>query len=180
MKKKCFVLMGYSGSGKTEIAKALEKYSYNILQSYTTRQPRYEGEYGHMFCTVDEYEQFERNGEVAAYSLIEGNHYFSTKEQIYNTPNLIYVCDPDGIKDLKEKITDIEFITIYIKVDKKTRMRRMHERGDSVDKILSRVTTDGIKFAKKRFDYQVINYEFDKAVKIIKNIIETENEQPLN
>jgi guanylate kinase len=181
MKPKVFILMGYSGSGKTEIAKELEKYNYSILQSYTTRQPRYEGEYGHMFCSVEEYEQFKKNGDVAAYSLIEGNHYFSTVDQIRSTKNdLIYVCDPDGIKDLKEKVPDIEFITIYIKVDKKTRWRRMVERGDSTDKILSRVTTDGVKFSKKRFDYQVINYEFDKAVKIIKNIIEVENEQPLN
>lgn len=178
MKKKVFVLMAYSGAGKTEIARELEKFGYNILQSYTTRQPRYKGEYGHMFCTFEEYEKFEKNGEVAAYSYIEGNHYFSTKEQLYGTD--IYICDPDGIKDLKEKITDIEFITIYIKVDKRTRIRRMIERGDDTDKRLSRIVQDGIKFSKKRFDYQVINYEFDKAVKIIKNIIEVENEQPLN
>ncbi|WP_342423162.1 AAA family ATPase [Paenibacillus sp. FSL E2-0178] len=180
MKKFVYILMGYSGSGKTEIAKELEKYGYNVLQSYTTRQPRYKGEYGHMFCSVNEYEQFKEKGEVAAYSLIEGNHYFSTKEQIYNTPKLIYICDPDGIKDLKEKITDIEFITIYIKVDKHTRWRRMISRGDDVVKVMDRVTQDGEKFKRKRFDYQVINYEFDKAVKIIKGIIEIENEQILN
>lgn len=178
MKNKVFILMAYSGAGKTEIAKELEKQGYDVLQSYTTRQPRYEGEYGHMFCTVKEYEEFEEKGEVAAYSLIEGNHYFSTKEQIYGTD--IYVCDPDGIKDLKEKITDVEFITIYIKVDKKTRYARMQSRGDSIDKILKRVIQDGTKFSKKRFDYQVINYELHKAVKIIKNIIEVENEQTLN
>ncbi|OMD66887.1 AAA family ATPase [Paenibacillus odorifer] len=176
--KKVFILMAYSGAGKTEVAKALEKYGYNVLQSYTTRQPRYEDEYGHMFCTNKDYEKFDKNGEVAAYSYIEGNHYFSTLEQIHNTD--VYVCDPDGIKDLKEKINDIEFVTIYIKVDKKTRMRRMHERGDSIDKILSRITADGIKFKKKRFDYQVINYDFEKAVEIIKNIIETENGEALN
>lgn len=176
--KKVFILMAYSGAGKTEIAKELEKLGYDVLQSYTTRQPRYEGEYGHMFCTVDEYEQFEKNGEVAAYSLIEGNHYFSTKEQIYGID--VYVCDPDGIKDLKAKITDIEFITIYIKVDKQTRYARMHSRGDGIDKILKRVVQDGTKFSKKRFDYQVVNYDLDKAVKIIKNIIEVENGEVLN
>lgn len=176
--KKIFVLMAYSGAGKTEIAKELENCGYNVLQSYTTRQARYEGEYGHMFCTFEEYEEFVKNGEVAAYSYIEGNHYFSTKEQIYTTD--VYVCDPDGIKDLKERIQDVEFITIYIKVDKYTRMRRMISRGDDTDKRLSRITQDGYKFRKKRYDYQVINYEFDKAVKIIKSIIEIENEGVLN
>lgn len=172
--KKVFVLMAYSGAGKTEIAKTLESKGYNVLQSYTTRSPRHDNEYGHMFCTIEEYEQFKANNELAAYSLIEGNHYFSTMEQLYETD--LYVCDPDGIKDLKTRITDIEFVTIYLKVDKNTRYQRMHSRGDSVDKILKRVTQDGVKFHKKRFDYQVINYDFEKAVNIIEYIIKTENE----
>ncbi|QWU14329.1 Guanylate kinase [Paenibacillus sophorae] len=175
MKKKLYILMAYSGAGKTEIAKHLETKGYNVLQSYTTRQPRYENEYGHMFCTAEEYEEFKSKGEIAAYSLIEGNHYFSTKNQLYNTD--IYVCDPDGIVDLKQKTKDIEFITIYIKVDKSTRIKRMQKRGDSVDKILSRITQDGIKFRDKKFDYKVVNYDFDKAVKIIEFIIKTENEE---
>lgn len=170
---KVFVLMAYSGAGKTEVAKTLESKGYNVLQSYTTRPPRHDNEYGHMFCTVEEYEGFRANGEVAAYSLIEGNHYFSTKEQLYGTD--VYVCDPDGIKDLKETITDIEFVTIYLKVDKKTRYERMHTRGDGIEKILKRVTQDGVKFRKKRFDYQVINYDFEKAVKIIEYIMKIES-----
>jgi guanylate kinase len=176
--KKVFILMGYSGSGKTEIAKELEKYGYNVLQSYTTRQPRYEGEYGHIFCNVEDYEVFKKNGQIAAYSLIEGNHYFSTLEQFHlNDKPIIYVCDPDGINDLKERIVNIEFITIYIKVDKHTRWRRMISRGDDVVKVMSRVAQDGEKFKKKRYDYQVANYNFKKAVNIIKYIIETENSE---
>lgn len=172
MKKKVFCIMAYSGAGKTEVVRELEKDGYSVLQSYTTRQPRYENEWGHTFCSNEEYEQFKQNDAIAAYSYIEGNHYFATKNQLYT--NDIYVVDPVGIADLKKRIEDVEFVVIYLKVDKKTRMKRMQKRGDSVERILSRITTDGVKFHKKRFDYQVINYEFDKAVKIIKNIIKVE------
>ncbi|RPK31801.1 hypothetical protein EDO6_02428 [Paenibacillus xylanexedens] len=87
----------------------------------------------------------------------------------------IYVVDPVGIEDLKKRMEDIEFVVIYLKVDKETRMKRMQKRGDDVIRILSRVNTDGLKFKKKRYDYQVINYDFDKAVKIIRNIIKVES-----
>ncbi|MEC4565430.1 AAA family ATPase [Paenibacillus sp. CMAA1739] len=172
--KKVFLLMGYSGSGKTEVAKALQGRGYNILQSYTTRQPRHENEWGHIFTSNEVYEQLERDKQVAAYSYFDGNHYFSTKDQIYSTD--IYVVDPDGIKELKETVKDVEFVVIYLKVDKETRMERMKNRGDSVDKILKRISGDGRKFRKKRFDYQVINYEFVKAVNIIDLIIQTEQD----
>nr|WP_091014417.1 AAA family ATPase [Paenibacillus amylolyticus] len=174
MKKKVFCIMAYSGAGKTEVVKELEKDGYNVLQSYTTRPQRHENEWGHKFCNNEEYEKFKSKDEIAAYSLIEGNHYFATKQQLFSSD--IYVVDPVGIEDLKERILDVEFVVIYLKVDKKTRMSRMQKRGDDVHRILSRVNTDGIKFRKKRYDYQVINYEFDKAVKIIKNIIKVESE----
>ncbi|MFC3749857.1 AAA family ATPase [Paenibacillus sp. GCM10012306] len=176
--KKVFLLMAYSGAGKTKIAKRLEDYGYNVLQPYTTRQPCSEDEWGHMFTTIKEYENFKKNNDIVAYSLFEGNHYFNTKEQMYEAD--IYAVDPDGIEDLKRNIEDIEFVTIYIKVDKKTRLRRMQERGDNFDKILAKVTTDGIKFRNKKFDYKVVNYDFQKAVDIIDFIIKTESRDSLN
>lgn len=171
--KKVFCLMAYSGAGKTEVAKALEQKGYSVLQSYTTRSARSEIEWGHTFCSLEEYEQFKENNEIAAYTYFDGNHYFSTKSQLNETD--IYVIDPDGITYLKENVKDIEFVVIYLKVDKKTRMKRMFERGDTVDQMLSRINGDGLKFRKKRFDYQVINYDLDNAVNIVEHIMKVEN-----
>ncbi|MGG1650513.1 AAA family ATPase [Paenibacillus sp. NRS-1775] len=173
--RKVFLLMGYSGSGKTKIAKALEGRGYNILQSYTTRQPRSDGEWGHTFTTVGNYEKLDGENEIIAYSYFDNNHYFSTKEQLLETD--VYVIDPDGIKDLKRRVPDIEFVTIYLKVDKQTRYERMIKRGDDVNKRLKRINEDGIKFRNKRFDYQVINYELDKAVNVIDQIIKIERNE---
>ncbi|WP_124115388.1 AAA family ATPase [Paenibacillus xylanexedens] len=173
MKKKIFCIMAYSGAGKTEIVKELEKDGYKVLQSYTTRPQRHKNEWGHTFCNNEEYEKFKEKDEIAAYSQIQGYHYFATKRQLMLSD--IYVVDPVGIEDLKKRMEDIEFVVIYLKVDKETRMKRMQKRGDDVIRILSRVNTDGLKFKKKRYDYQVINYDFDKAVKIIRNIIKVES-----
>jgi Guanylate kinase len=173
--KKVFLLMAYSGAGKTEIAKALEEKGYDILQSYTTRKKRNEDEWGHTFSDEEQYNKHRENGEIVAYSYFDGSHYYSTRRMVHNSD--IYLIDPDGIEYLKDNIKDIEFITIYLKVDKTTRMNRMIKRGDDAGEILKRVTSDGFKFINKRYDYQVINYDFDKAVKIIDSIIKVEREE---
>lgn len=165
--------MGYSGSGKSEVAKAFEDMGYDVLQSYTTREKRYDDEWGHTFCTTNEYEELKKSGEIVAYSLFAGDHYFSTKEQMYATD--LYVVDPDGIEHLKRNISDINFVTIYLKVDAATRIQRMKKRGDSVEKILNRVTTDGIKFTNKKYDYAVPNSDFKKTLRIIEYIMEIES-----
>ena len=47
-----FLIVGCSGSGKTTITEQLEqKYGLKAIQSYTTRQPRYDGETGHIFVS---------------------------------------------------------------------------------------------------------------------------------
>ena len=43
------LLVGASGAGKSAVAKELEQLGYNILKSHTSREERYEGEWGHTF-----------------------------------------------------------------------------------------------------------------------------------
>lgn len=168
-KKRVFLLMGESGSGKTSITKELQNRGFNILQSYTTRQPREENEFGHLFCSIEEYEKFKQEDQIVAYSYFNNHHYFSTKEQMYNCD--VYVVDPDGIKDLKSKVKDIEFVTIYLKVNWLTRAERMFNRGDDHDKVEDRLQYDFKKFKDKEYEYAVINDDFNKTVDIIEYII---------
>lgn len=173
--KKVFLLVGHSGSGKTEVAKWFANNGFDVLQSFTTRPKRYEDEYGHLFCTVEEYEAFKDKGDIVAYSLFDGNHYFSTRDQIYNTD--CYVVDPDGINDLKSKVSDIDFVTIYIQVDEDVRVERMLSRGDSKEKVDNRLIVDAIKFIDLIFDYAVSNKDLNKTLKIIKHIVDVELEE---
>ena len=54
---KIICLVGCSGSGKTTLAKELEGKGYNIIHSYTTRQPRYENEWGHTFIDTTNFNE---------------------------------------------------------------------------------------------------------------------------
>src|SRR5690606_5799352 len=88
-------LVGPSGVGKTSVAYALqEEYGYNVIESYTTRPPRYEGEKGHTFINIfDELEEswihpsepFERliggYNNVIAYNKYNDYEYWATREQ---------------------------------------------------------------------------------------------------
>lgn len=167
--KKVFLILGESGSGKTSICNELEKRGFTVLQSYTTRQSRYEDETGHTFCSIEEYNHFRETNQIVAYTFFDNSHYFSTKEQLINSD--IYVIDPSGIEYLKENVKDIEFITIYIQVREQQRIARMYNRGDNQEMIENRLINDTHKFKKKTFDYAVVNNELDKTVKIIEYIM---------
>lgn len=144
-------LIGASGCGKTSVAKELEKTGYNIIQSYTTRPPRVEGEWGHTF--IGEYRLFKGGSseeliindvanvklhyrqDMIAYfnSYNSGHHYFATDEQVIRGKDNIYIVDNAGAQQVHEyyKDSDVEVITIYLQVDEPIRAERLAQRiGD--------------------------------------------------
>lgn len=120
------LLIGPSGSGKTAIAGLLEeKLGLKILQSYTTREPRFPDEPGHIF--VSEAEMPDRS-EMAAYTYFNGNHYWATYDQLEE--NDIYIIDPAGIEDLKKNYKGEKSIRVVeIRATEEVRFNRMVEQG---------------------------------------------------
>lgn len=172
--KVLFLFVGESGAGKDTIANELEsKFGYAVLKSYTTRKPRqYEG-FTHIFISEDEIEKYKED--IVAYTFFDGNHYFSTLDQILK--NDIYIIDPAGVRVLKEKTKDnknIKLVTIYIRADVKDRKDRMKKRGDNHEKILDRIVNDIEMFKDIEYDYAVTNHNFDKAVKAVRAIMKLE------
>lgn len=139
---KIIALVGESGSGKTELSKLLEKEGYNIIKSYTTRPPREENEWGHIFvpdivwrATVD----FDYKSHVIAYTFFDNHHYWAVKEQYQGKGISIYAIDTAGVKELKEKVTDAEIIVVYLKSDMRERMDRMYYRKYNAHTIREKV-----------------------------------------
>mgnify|MGYP000801673411 CR=1 FL=1 len=55
--KNIYLIVGPSGSGKSSVARELEKrYGFGEIQSYTERPRRYPDEPGHTFVTPEEFD----------------------------------------------------------------------------------------------------------------------------
>ena len=138
--KPLFLLVGKSASGKTTVAEYLEKAKgMKLVQSYSTRLPRYEGETGHIFVTDEEFDKLEN---IIGYTEYHGHRYCSTKEQLDEAD--IYVVDPPGVETLLEryKKEDRTICIIYFSARLRTRIERMNNRGDAAVNIVGRLYND--------------------------------------
>lgn len=171
--KNIYLIIGPSGSGKTTIANELHViYGLNVVESYTTRPPRYPGEKGHIFVSDDE---FDKLGEMVAYTEYNGFRYGVTADII--DQNDIYVIDPPGVEHMKKHYHgDKGIVTIGLDVSETIRALRMMKRGDSLRDILRRIETDAQWFDNKEvkliYDIHCSELELDKAVKYIKTYID--------
>lgn len=143
-------LIGRSGTGKTTIAKCLSSYGYNVIQSYTTRAPRKEDEWGHTFITnpvekgnhnpttLIEYKKDGTNKEykdlIAYFNSYEsGHHYFATDSQVKRNEVNIYVVDVKGAEQVKEYYKNdqtIKVINILLYTDRSQIIKRLKERHE--------------------------------------------------
>lgn len=174
MQDKIILLVGESASGKDRLANRLEQDGYKVLKSYATR-PKREGEGNtHVFITNEEVDKYKK--EMIAYTKIGSLEYFATLSQLYD--NDIYIIDPSGIDYMNKKIKDIKSIVVYINVDEQTRIKRAKKRGDKEEVWQKRFVDELDQFTefkkKAKFDYSICNYDFDKAYKILKFIVDTE------
>ena len=161
MDKPLSLFVGKSASGKTTIATMLEsKYGHKQVQSYTTRKPRYDGEYGHIFVSDEE---FHNLGDFAAYTFYNGFHYGTTFEQLSQCS--IYVIDIPGVKDLLNKLKAQErpIRVFYFDAAVSTRIDRMIDRDASDMEIVSRLHHDDTTYDWYRdLDKLVWDYKNNK------------------
>lgn len=156
MNKPLYLFVGKSASGKTTIANLLnDKYGYKQIWSYTTREPRFENEPGHVFVSEDE---FDNLGELAAYTFYNGNHYGTTFDQLNESD--IYVVDVPGVETLLQNYQgDRPIRVMYFDATVCTRIHRMLDRGDSDMAIIARLLQDEEEDWFKQLTKLVWHYE---------------------
>lgn len=172
-----YLLVGPSGSGKTTIANELRDiYGFKVVESYTTRPPRYPGERGHIFVSDEE---FDNLGEMCAYTEYNGYRYGVTREIIDECD--IYVIDPPGVEYMQQRYHGGKgIVTIGLEVSETIRAIRMMNRGDSLIDILKRLEVDSKWFGDKgvKVIYSITCSELglNEAVDYIKKYIDVKEQ----
>ena len=177
-----FLIVGCSGSGKTTITEQLEqKYGLKSIQSYTTRQPRYDGETGHIFISDEE---FDKLTDMVAYTEFAGNRYCATAEQVEN--NDLYIIDPKGIDFFMQsykgsKTPKIIFISSNLTTRYERMVGRAETKGKShqeaIESSLTRIVNDAGEFydyiqGQAWVDYVCKNNSNDKLEDIVDKIFD--------
>ena len=144
MNNSFILLVGRSGSGKSTIANYLASdYGMRVIDSYTTRKPRFKDESGHRFVTDEEFDALET---LVAFTKFDGAKYGATTQQVEEAD--LYVIDISGVEYFKEHYTGSKTIkVVYLAAQPSTVFNRMLDRGVSMKDITKRMDNDRVAFA---------------------------------
>ena len=128
----------------------------------------------HYFISPEDVKKFESN--IAAYTEINGYQYFTTVEELDRCD--IYVIDPKGVEDLKQRIGEqFDLIPIYLRVPKTVAKRRAAQRKDGL--FDERTKREDEQFSQYEKDmpwyYHILNDgTFEEGVERLERIIKKE------
>ena len=171
-------VMAESAAGKDRLVNELcNRNHLTQLISYTTRARRANEDDTHIFVNEETYQQMKDDNNIAAYTYINGNHYWSTINQLYESD--FYVIDPRGIESLKAlNLPKLHLITVYVNVPEDIRKERARLRGDDMNVYRNRCLSEREQFRdmKKNMnvDYVVPNVDFAKSYSVLKWIATVE------
>ena len=171
-------VMAESAAGKDKLVNELcNRNHLTQLISYTTRARRANEDDTHIFVDEETYQQMKDDNNIAAYTYINGNHYWSTINQLYESD--FYVIDPRGVESLKAlNLPNLHLVTVYINVPEDVRKERAKLRGDDMNVYRNRCLSEREQFRdmKKNMnvDYVVPNVDFAKSYSVLKWIATVE------
>ena len=141
------ILVGASASGKTEVARLLER-RYGIKKATTTtsRLPRVGEKDGvdYFFVSGEAFERLIADNRLIEHAVYNGNYYGCGKDQA--AENRSVVLDPNGLVHFLS-LGDKGIVTFYLTAEEATRAARMRGRGDRKEDIEKRLQNDRVEFA---------------------------------
>ena len=182
---KVLIISGPSGVGKSSIAKLLASSfpeKYEVVKSVTTRMPR-ENESGEEYTYLSEesFRILERSGnflEVASYGG-NGCFYATPRDELVRIFGLnkvpVLVIDVAGKKQIcsKKNEHDFEVISIFVIVSAEQVYKRLLDRGESIESIITRMSAS-IEEAAEGMTYDAIinNVDVKKSVDQIESMLD--------
>ena len=148
------IISGFSGAGKgTVVNRLLEKESYAVSISATTRKPRtgeVDGQ-NYFFRTKDEFEKMIANEQLIEYAEYVGNYYGTPKDYVFKKLDegfdVILEIEMQGALKVKEKFpeTALIFITPPSADELKKRLvGRGTETAEQIEKRMSRAVDESV------------------------------------
>ena len=172
-------VLGRTSCGKdTLVQKLCERTGLTAITSYTTRPRRTNEGDTHIFSTREAYEQMQTDGNVAAYTEIAGNMYWTTIDQLYE--HSIYIIDYKGIETLRQlNLPNLRLVTIFINTPDDVRKdRALNKRGDDRLTFMKRDMDERSQFREMLrnadFDYAISNINIAKAYSVLRWISQIE------
>ena len=174
------VLCGKSGSGKSAIAKEIEKYGYEKIITDTTRPPR-EGEINevdYFFDTEEQFDELLNEGEfleTTQYKVASGDiwRYGTTIGAVAEAADKsVIILNPYGLRAMKEH--EIKHKSVLIESNETVLLSRLQKRGDWKAEVQRRIETDRKDFegVSEEVDFIVYNEKNTDIKNLAKAIVE--------
>jgi len=185
MDKKCFLISGSSGVGKTSIAYEVLKRNNNIEKVITSTsrkiRPNERNGVDYYFYSKEEFEKMLYKNEFFESAFVYENYYGSEKkevERIFNSGHIpLFVCDVQGVINISKAIDNL--VKIFILPDNLENLKNRIEKRSGSNRIDTEKRLKQVEEETKIAnicDYRIINEEgkLDKAVDEVLDIIEKE------
>ncbi|OQY10820.1 MAG: guanylate kinase [Fusobacteriia bacterium 4572_132] len=179
-KGKLFVVSGPSGAGKSTITKKIlnEVENLYLTISVTTRKPR-KGEVDgreYYFYSKEEFEEKIEKDYFLEYALVHDNYYGTLKSEVTQKleagQNVLLEIDVQGGGQVKKIFA--EAILIFIKAPSIEELqKRLNGRATDSEEVIQKRLKNSIKELsyEEKYNYIIINDEFEKACEQLKKII---------
>jgi guanylate kinase len=135
-----FIANGLISHNTTAAEYIEQKYNIPMIQSYTDRPPRYDGETGHTFITSEEMRQIPLEKKLA-FTTFGGYNYCCTTDNVVDRNT--YVLDERGLDYLTKHFSHIYNIrSVFIDTDKLIRLNRGMEIYRNKEEVTKRLDRD--------------------------------------
>lgn len=179
------VILGESASGKSTLQKMLIKDNpkYKKIVTYTTRPAR-DGEVNgvdYHFVSKSDFDELIKSGFFIEYAKYR-DWYYGTAKKDCEDENSVAVLTPAGLRALKRLGYDVT--SVYLYVDRRSRLINILTRGDNIDEAYRRNLSDVGQFDEiaKEVDYVINNTEFhmnkSQVLESLKKFIQIKSPEP--
>ena len=177
------ILTGPKGAGKTEIANHLVSNSdFQIVQAITTRKSRSSGDDDYDFVNDEEFNQYQKNGELFVYDEYLGNKYGikteSLEKVIENNKIPILIITPKSLKTLNETEFNKQkyhFLSYFLYAPNEELKQRLNKRDSNIqpEEVLRQIDVDCTY--RDEGNYKLQNTDKDATSNLIHMLWENRN-----